>query len=411
MTPLIVFSHLRWDFVYQRPQHLLSRLARRRPVLFVEEPVPRSPRNWLEQQTPVEGVRVLRPHVTGAADGFADEHVPTLRRMVSTVLRELAIDDYLVWFYTPMALPLADGLEPRGLIYDCMDELSAFRFAPPQLVQREARLLREADLVLTGGPSLYASKRALRPDVHCFPSSVDARHFGQQLHEHPSQFPLPHPRLGYYGVIDERLDLKLIAALADAHDDWQVVMIGPVVKIDPASLPRRDNLYWLGKRDYAELPAHLVGWDVCLMPFALNEATRFISPTKTLEYLAAGRPCVSTPVHDVVELYSGAVSIADGTRNFVRACEQILRWTGADRARFRQRAQEIVEHSSWDLTVASIERLLERFDKPVELAVGADMDPDVDLEFDAEVDATVGADASAGTETAVALAAPPVASN
>src|SRR5690606_21896391 len=152
---------------------LLSRLARRRPVLYVEEPVSGSPRNWLEQQSPVEGVRVLRPHVTGTVDGFADEHVPAVRRMVSTVLRELAIDDYLVWFYTPMALPLADGLVPRAIVYDCMDELSAFRFAPPQLVQREARLLREADLVLTGGPSLYASKRALRPDVHCFPSSVD----------------------------------------------------------------------------------------------------------------------------------------------------------------------------------------------------------------------------------------------
>ena len=411
MTPLIVFSHLRWDFVYQRPQHLLSRLARRRPVLFVEEPVPRSPRNWLEQQSPVEGVRVLRPHVTGTADGFADEHVPTLRRMVGSVLRELAIDDYLVWFYTPMALPLADGLEPRGVVYDCMDELSAFRFAPPQLVQRETRLLREADLVLTGGPSLHASKRALRPDVHCFPSSVDAGHFGQQLHEHPSQFPLPHPRLGYYGVIDERLDLQLVAALADAHDDWQVVMVGPVVKIDPASLPRRDNLYWLGKRDYAELPAHLVGWDVCLMPFALNEATRFISPTKTLEYLAAGRPCVSTSVRDVVELYSGAVSIADGPRDFVRACEQILRWTNSDRVRFRQRAREIVERSSWDLTVANIERLLERFDRPLKPVVGVEADSDVDPDLDTEVDAAVAVGANADRETAVALAGPSAATN
>lgn len=383
MTPLIVFSHLRWDFVYQRPQHLLSRLARRRPVLFVEEPVPGSRRNWLEQQSPVDGVHVLRPHLTGAADGFADEHVPTLRWMVSTVLRELRIDDYLAWFYTPMALPVADGLGPRALIYDCMDELSAFRFSPPQLVQREARLLREADLVLTGGPSLHASRRALRPDVHCFPSSVDARHFGQQPYEHASQFPLPHPRLGYYGVIDERLDLGLIAALADAHDDWQVVMVGPVAKIDPANLPRRDNLYWLGKRDYAELPAHLVGWDVCLMPFALNEATRFISPTKTLEYLAAGRPCVSTPIRDVVELYSGAVSIADGPSDFVRACEQILRWTNSDRARFRQRAREFVERSSWDLTVANIERLLERFEEPLELMPGVEHGNGFGEEFDA----------------------------
>ncbi|RZL42914.1 MAG: glycosyltransferase family 1 protein, partial [Variovorax sp.] len=267
MTSLVVFSHLRWDFVYQRPQQLMSRLAARHPVVFVEEPMPGADHAWLERHSPCAGVTVLRMHLPGHAHGFHDEHMAGLGELLAGHLREHGIDDYLLWFYTPLAFPLADGLTPRGMVYDCMDELAAFDFAPPALIERENAMFDAVDLVFTGGRSLYESKRLRHPDVHCFPSSVDHAHFGRRdMPDHPDQRAIAHPRLGYYGVIDERLDMGLVAAVADAHPEWQVVMVGPVVKIDPAGLPQRPNIHWMGQRRYDELPAFLAGWDVCLMP-------------------------------------------------------------------------------------------------------------------------------------------------
>ncbi|RYZ12321.1 MAG: glycosyltransferase family 1 protein [Comamonadaceae bacterium] len=362
MTTLIVFSHLRWDFVYQRPQQLLSRLAADMPVIFVEEPFTNAARATLERLVPCEGVEVLRPHLPGAAPGFHDEHLPQLQAMLADHLREQGIDDYWLWFYTPMAAPLADGLRPRGIVYDCMDELSAFRHAPPQLLAREQHLFDIADLVFTGGESLYQAKRTRHAHVHCFPSSVDAAHYAQGApdgRDHPAQADIPHPRLGWCGVIDERVDLDLIAALADAHDEWQVVMVGPVVKIDPATLPQRPNIHWLGQRSYQELPGLMAGWDVCLLPFALNESTRFISPTKTLEYLAAGRPVVSTPIRDVVGPYTGVVAIAEDAPSFVAACEAALAADDAELARRAQSRSTVLAATSWDRTAAEMKALIE----------------------------------------------------
>jgi glycosyltransferase involved in cell wall biosynthesis len=287
-----------------------------------------------------------------------------LRSLLGEYLRDNRIDDYLLWFYTPMAVPLARGLTPRGMVYDCMDELAAFDFAPPALIARENALFDEVDLVFTGGRSLYESKRNRHADVHCFASSVDHAHFARRgVDDHPDQRDIAHPRLGYYGVIDERLDLGLVAALADARPDWQVVMVGPVVKIDPAGLPRRANLHWMGQRRYDELPAFLAGWDVCLMPFALNASTRFISPTKTLEYLAAGKPVVSTAVRDVAQQYAAVVPIAASAGEFVAACEAILARDDAARARFQAAAAAVVADTSWDRTAAAMQALLRRFDR------------------------------------------------
>ena len=360
---LIVFSHLRWDFVYQRPQQLLSRLAQRLPVLFLEEPMPGAAAPCMEVMDPEPGVRVLRPHVTSHGAGFHDAHTEQVQALLLAYLQEHAIERYWLWFYTPMALPLASGLAPQGVVYDCMDELSAFRFAPSELLQRESDLFAQADLVFTGGHSLFEAKRARHPNVHCFPSSVDAAHFGRAARPgnpgHDAQAYLGYPRLGYFGVIDERVDLDLVAALADAHTDWQVVMVGPVVKIDPASLPRRANIHWLGQRDYAELPELVAGWDVCLMPFALNESTRFISPTKTLEYLAAGRPVVSTPIRDVVAPYAGIVAIADTPQAFVAACESALVRTPQEVARDAVAVQKLLARTSWDGTATAMAELLQ----------------------------------------------------
>lgn len=373
MTHLIVFSHLRWDFVYQRPQHLLSRLAATRPVVFVEEPIPGAAEARLEAYRPCSGVTVLRMHLPTHGAGFHDAHMPAMRDMLQAWMTQNEVDEYVLWFYTPMALPLAQRLEPRGMVYDCMDELAAFDFAPPELIARENALFDTVDLVFTGGRSLYESKRNRHDDVHCFPSSVDHAHFGQTgVADHADQAALPRPRLGYYGVIDERLDLDLVAALADAHADWQIVMVGPVVKIAQETLPRRANLHWMGQRRYDELPSFLAGWDVCLMPFALNASTRFISPTKTLEYLAAGKPVVSTAVRDVVLQYAKVVPIAGDAAAFVAACESILDRSPDESARFVRDAADAVSATSWDRTAGAMQTLMERFDERI-IQVEADM--------------------------------------
>ncbi|HWF08836.1 MAG TPA: FAD-dependent oxidoreductase [Bryobacteraceae bacterium] len=267
----------------------------------------------------------------------------------------LDIGEFILWFYTPLPLPAAAGLRPQAIVYDCMDELSAFLGAPPQLLEREQELLVKADLVFTGGPSLYRAKKDRHSRVYCFPSSVDAEHFaaaaqGGDLREAADQLHLAHPRLGYYGVIDERIDLTLLAILADSHPEWQIVMVGPVVKIDPDSLPRRANIHYFGQRPYVQLPSYLKGWDVCLMPFARNRSTEFISPTKTLEYMAAEKPIVSTPITDVAEPYRDIVHLAGTPEEFIAACEQALGADTHDRARRQHRMREVLSRTSWTAT-------------------------------------------------------------
>ena len=368
--PVVVFSHLRWSFVYQRPQHLLSRLAGRHPVLVVEEPeydeAAETPR-W-ERSEPERHVTVYRPRTRSMAPGFHPEQLGELSRLMPELVADLQGRSPVAWLYTPLALPLASALSPRALVYDCMDELSLFQGAPPELAAREAELFARADVVFTGGPSLYRVKREHHANVHCFPSSVDADHFGRARPRHPrgvrtaepaDQELLPHPRLGYYGVLDERLDYRLIQAAAEARPDWHLVLVGPLAKIDPAVLPRRSNIHYLGQRTYGELPAYLAGWDVCLLPFALNDATRFISPTKTLEYMAAERPIVSTPITDVAEPYSDIVRIAEGPEAFIAACDAALRESEEERNHRIALMREVLARTSWDRTVAGMERLLD----------------------------------------------------
>lgn len=362
MHTLIVFSHLRWNFVYQRPQHLLLRLARHYHVLFVEEPVFDAAGPWSEGSSPASNVRVLRVHSPVAAAGFHDDQTEIIASLLSEELEREEIDDYSVWLYTPQALPLLNGLRPDAVIYDCMDELSAFLAAPAQLHAREATLYQLASLVLTGGPSLYAARRDRHPNVHCLPSSVDAEHF-RQARDRPQVQPeisaCPRPRLGYIGVIDERLDLGLIATLASAHPDWQICMVGPVVKIDATQLPREPNINYFGQRDYAELPAFLAGWDVCLLPFAQNAATRFISPTKTLEYMAAELPVVSTRIADVAALYAEGCAIADDAAAFIAACEAALSESRDARESRIAAQRRLTASTSWDHAAERVHALIE----------------------------------------------------
>lgn len=361
-TDLVVFSHLRWDFVWQRPQHLLSRLARHRRVFFVEEPVPGDAPGW-ERSAGADGLTVLRPRSPVAAPGFHDDQMHVLRPLVRDVLKSEGVRRPVAWFYSPMALPLLDEVDAAAVVYDCMDDLASFKHAPPQMAAREAELMRRADVVFTGGPSLYRARQGKHPNIHCFPSSVDAAHFGRArspLTEPADQAATPRPRLGYFGVIDERLDLSLIDAAASARPSWQFVMVGPVVKIDPATLPRRANILYTGQKPYAELPAYLSGWDVALLPFARNEATRYISPTKTLEYMAAEKPIVSTPIADVADPYGDIVYLGSTAAEFLAGCDRALR-PPAKEAEARVAAmRELLARTSWDETAAAMSRLIGR---------------------------------------------------
>lgn len=362
-STIIVFSHLRWDFVYQRPQQLLARLAAKHRIIFFEEPIlDKGSDAFIETSAPEPGVLVCKPHTPSFRTGTYDEQIPILRKLLNDLIRDQKLTEYIVWFYTPMALPLLRGLKPKLVVYDCMDEHSGFLNAPSQMVQRERELLKVADLVFTGGPSLYEAKKGLNHSVHCFSSSVDTDHFSQAKDpqiEHPAQRSLPRPRLGFFGVLDERLDVALLNALAKAHQDWQLILVGPVVKIAPDTLPNGKNIHYFGKQEYSDLPSFMAGWDVCLLPFALNDATRFISPTKTLEYMAAEKPVVSTPITDVARPYGKIVTIADSAESFIRACEEALLLTPEKRSSMQSAMRSVLSHTSWDATVQRMDQLVE----------------------------------------------------
>lgn len=325
---LVCFSHLRWDFVYQRPQHLMRRAARAYDVLFVEEPVATEGAARLQLLPRGGGITTAVPLLP--ADMDASRSIDVQRALLAEWLSRRQAGSITLWYYTPMALPVGRSIPADVVIYDNMDELSAFLFAPSRLLALEDELLARADLVFTGGQRLYEAKRHRHPSVHAFPSSVEAAHFAKarrrRAPEPWDQAALPHPRLGFFGVIDERMDGALVAAIADQRPGWSFVMLGPVAKIDMGTLPRRPNLRWLGPKSYDELPDYLAGWDVGLMPFAINEATAFISPTKTLEFLAAGLPVVSTPIADVVRPYGekGLVDIAADADGFIAKAEALM---------------------------------------------------------------------------------------
>ncbi len=374
---LVCLSHLRWDFVYQRPQHLLSRCAKQRRVFFVEEPIFVDGPARLDVSQRGEHLYVIAPLlplrlsltkqiVERLQPQFVDEacreEVDRLQKQfLDEILTTFAIETYALWYYTPMALSFSNHLQPMATIYDCMDELSAFKLAPPVLREREVALLERADLVFTGGQSLYEAKRSQHPHVYAFPSSVDAAHFHQARFPQtdPSgQMSIPHPRLGFYGVIDERFDIDLVAKVADAQPDWQIVLLGPVVKIEPSDLPQRRNIHYLGSKPYDALPDYLAGWDVALLPFAHNDSTRFISPTKTLEYMAGGKPIVSTSIRDVVSPYGeqGLVRIADTPTEFVAAIQEALNEKMETRL---PKFDAFLAHTSWDITWSKMNQLIE----------------------------------------------------
>ena len=359
---IVVFSHLRWRFVWQRPQQFLSRFAETHPVLFVEvaefDNTPGAPPR-LELTSPQAGVTVLNLHLDPNIEGSADV-TDAIRAAVHEGMRTLSIENPLLWFYNPMDAGWVLGwLENRGIVYDCMDELSQFKDAPPELVRREADLMQAADVVFTGGIELFEKKSKQHPNVHFFGCAVEYDHFAQAQQDGPLPDDLAAidgPRVGWFGVVDERVDYDLLREAARLRPDVHFVLVGPVVKVDPTSLPQSPNLHWLGGRDYKDLPLYCRGYDVCMMCFTLNEATEFINPTKALEYLATGKPVVSTAVKDVVRQYADTVAIARSPEEFVQRIDDAL--AGKQKGMV-ERGIEKARDASWENTVGAMQRIID----------------------------------------------------
>jgi len=348
---LLCFCHLRWNFVYQRPQHLMSQWGAASAVHLFEEPLfADTDEATLSVSEGSTGVQVLTPILPHGLDD--QQVVDAQRRLLDGYLSRLNAHKYICWYYTPMALRFSSHLKPSVVVYDCMDELSAFQGAPPEMVEQEQKLFEHADVVFAGGRSLFESKRLQHSNVHLFPSSIDKAHFAQAreaMSDPEDQRLIPHPRVGFYGVIDERLDRELLRELAALRPEWHFVLLGPIVKIRPEDLPHAPNLHYLGSKSYADLPQYLANWDVAILPFARNASTRYISPTKTPEYLAAGKPVVSTPIQDVVQPYGemGLVHIATTAEEFAAAIGSSLR--SKDPAHGR-RVDEFLSEMSWNKT-------------------------------------------------------------
>lgn len=367
---LICFSHLRWDFVWQRPQHLLSRAARSFDVVVMEEPIYQADVAAHLDISPGEGgIRVALPVLPEGVTSL--EAIMAQRQMLERLIATEPARTRVFWYYTPMAMAFSGHIPADLTIYDNMDELSLFRGASPELLANEDELFAGADLVFTGGMSLYEAKRDRHPSVHAFPSSIEFDHFAAaraaDVPEPADLAGIPHPRLGFFGVIDERMDTELVAAVADLRPDWHLAMIGPVVKIDPAGLPQRHNIHWLGPKKYTELPQYLAHWDVGFMPFALNESTRFISPTKTPEFLAAGLPVISTEIRDVVRPYGekGLVEIATSAEDVVAKSEFVMT---RQRQPWLSKVDRHLAAGSWDRTWQAMYQLIAKgLGEPLEL--------------------------------------------
>ncbi len=379
---LVCFSHLRWNFVYQRPQHLMSRAASGRRVFYFEEPVfSSSPDTLRVYVDPVNQVTVVTPELEEAKPGNDQLSQAGLSARMATLvdqfIRQYNIHDYVAWYYAPMALAFTGHLTPGVIVYDCMDELSAFKFAPPELVEFEKILFSRANLVFTGGNKLYQAKKAFHHNIYPFPSAIDKLFFfpaRTSMSEPDDQIQIPHPRLGFFGVIDERFDIELIRKMAGLKPDWQFIFIGPVVKIEESDLPKNENIHYLGMKHYKELPGYISGWDLCIMPFAINTSTEFISPTKTPEFLAAGKRVISTPIHDVVHPYGadGLVGIADTAEGFIEIAEHDLKekadpsWLG--------RVDQYLATISWDKTWKEMEAHIDKAAEEMLLASSGNVD-------------------------------------
>lgn len=357
---LVCFSHLRWDFVFQRPQHLLTRCAQHSKVYYIEEPIfDAEEQAYVSFSKRLDNLWVCVPHLPFGINKKRTNAY--LANFLDKLLKNRDLDEFIFWYYTPMALSFSDKYRSKLTVYDCMDELSAFKFAPAELKIMEKKLLAKADIVFTGGHSLYEAKKNQHANIYPFPSSIEKTHFEKAREagiEPEDQRQISGKKIGFYGVIDERFDIDLIKTIAEKRPEWQIILIGPVVKIDQNILPRNKNIHYLGQRGYEDLPKYLSGWDMALIPFLLNDSTRFISPTKTPEYLSAGIPVVSTPIRDVVQPYGmkKLVHIATSGQEFITAIEK--EFQTKNQSEWLEKVDKFLEHNSWDDTYADMRDLI-----------------------------------------------------
>ena len=356
---ILCFSHLRWNFVYQRPQHLLSRFAKNYTVYFIEEPMYHGDDDYNNIVLTNDNIRVVTPYLkhNEPVENFNER----MSALLGRIIQQENIHNYFSWYYSPLAFLYSNHLQPSLIVYDCMDELSAFKFASLELKEAEDQLFRKADIVFTGGYSLFYAKKDRHPNIHAFPSSIEKEHFAKARiikEDPPDQKNIPHPRLGFFGVLDERFDIELIREAANKKPEWNFIFIGPIVKIHPDDLPHNNNIFYLGSKSYAELPAYISGWDIALIPFAINESTKYISPTKTPEYLAAGKPVISTAITDVVSPYGDEklVSIIHSAYEFVTAAEEELK--KSNRSGWLRQVDEFLMENSWDNTFNEMNSLV-----------------------------------------------------
>ena len=355
---LVVFSHLRWKFVYQRPQHLVTRLARYHKVLYVEEPLSVLNGNYGTSNVfePIENVIVIQPHINSIKD------TSTLTGIVSSMASRYLDRPYVIWTYSPAFIDIISSLHSQAIIYDCMDELSAFKGADLSLKIQERQLFQIADMVFTGGKSLYEAKKPHHPETHLFPSSVDHHHFVSALKAEtlipPDIKRLAKPVIGYYGVIDERLDYDLIYEVSRLLPDYSFVFVGPIAKIDQTELPQAKNIHYLGEKHYSQLPGYLKAFDIAMMPFNQGESTRYISPTKTLEFMAARKTIVSTPIPDIQAQYHDVIALGTGAVEFADQINNLLNESTKNRALRLRNEQQFIRATSWDKTAEKMTSLI-----------------------------------------------------
>ena len=360
---LLLYSQVAWHGVWQRPQEMALGLARRRRVLFVSpiqvhERLGRYARaRTLERIDGGKGVTVFSPTI------FSGEYrrawVCRLNSiLVDAELRRLLRGERHVTFLTntPLAAPLLDRFPFRKVIYDVMDDFAAFDWAPATARESHERLLREADAVLTGTYTLLEDARAQGREATYAPCGVDYEAFagGEATADfaEPAELRgLPRPILGYVGTLSERIDTRILSALAERFPQASLVLIGPVYR-NLGEPPRAPNIRYLGLKPHSELPAYLHHFDVALMPFRLSDAARAINPVKALEYLAAGCVVVSTPIPDVVRFYSGVMLVAPSPEDFADKVEEALQGNHSDRI---AKGRELARGATWDAMVEAVE--------------------------------------------------------
>ena len=343
---IIIFSHLRWDFVLQRPQHIASRLAHHMKILFVEEPIP-----YNKEEEGTARLRQVNEHITVMQPRV--QEIKDIEQLLKFMVRQKTVP--IGWFYSSDFSPLLRSLHFRKIVYDCMSDHE------PRPDADEPAMLAEADIVFTDSKALFESRIRVHPNVHCFPSSVEHGHFRKALKNIavPGDIAeLKKPVVGYCGVIDGRLDMDLLDKVAEQSPETTFVLIGPLVNMPESKLPKRSNVHYLGMKPYHLLPGYLKGIDIAMIPFDIKGAHKLSGPTETLEYMAAGKPIISTPIWDVVRDYRNHINIVNNVDEFCAARDAIIKQLESQ-VYNHEKYNDILHTSSWEDTVKRMEKLIQ----------------------------------------------------